>query len=102
MNKNKGAQMEAARQRKAQRGQTKAYLWSWRPGDRLRTPDGEFYMVVSADDDRTVVLQKLILDGRKQPIPGLRERALIRVVAGRDGVRLGGKWAQRASAEGAA
>jgi hypothetical protein len=87
--------MEAARQRKAQRGQTKAYLWIWRPGDRVCTPEGEFYMVVSADVDRTVVLQKLVLDSAKKPISGLRERALIHAVAGRDGVRLGGKWARR-------
>jgi hypothetical protein len=100
MNRNKGAQMEAARQRKAERqterGQTKAYLWSWRPGDRVRTPDGETYMVVSADADRTVVLQKLVLDSAKKPISGLRERALIRAVAGRDRVQLGGgTWARR-------
>ena len=74
---------------------TKAYLWSWRPGDCVRTPNGETYMVVSADDDRAVVLQKLVLDWARKPIPGLRERALIHAVAGRDGVKLGGKWARR-------
>jgi hypothetical protein len=52
-------------------------------------------MVVSADDDRAVVLQKLVLDSARKPIPGLRERALIHAVAGRDGVKLGGKWARR-------
>jgi hypothetical protein len=79
-----------------ERGQTKAYLWSWRPGDRLRTPEGEFYMVVSADDDCALVLQKLVCDRAGRPLRGVRERVLIRAIAGRDRVQLGhGRWARR-------
>jgi hypothetical protein len=103
MNKNKGAAMEAARQRKAERGQTRSYLFDWRVGTRLKDNAGALYEVVAVNqEDRVVSIQRLVLDAREQPIPGLRERALIRAVAGRDGVRLGGKWVMRVPAEGAA
>jgi hypothetical protein len=75
---------------------TRAYLFSWRVGQQVRTADGETFAVVAVNqEDRVVSMQRLVLDARKRPIPGLRERAVVRAVAGRDGVRLGGKWARR-------
>jgi hypothetical protein len=97
MNKNKGAQMEAARQRKAERCPTRSYLDSWRVGQQVSTAEGERYVVIAAHDDdrRVLTIQKLVCDRAGRPLRGVRERELIHAIAGRDGVKFGGKWARR-------
>jgi hypothetical protein len=77
---------------------TKAYIFDWRPGDHLRTPEGERYVVVAADDrhDDRVLIQKLALDRAKRPIRGLREGRPFAARAERDSVKVGrGRWARR-------
>jgi len=73
--------MAAARERRnvrlAERGQTKAYLFDWRPGEILRTDDGSLYAITKvppADQhDLVVTIQKMVADENGRPLHGLRE-----------------------------
>ena len=63
--------------RLAERGQTKAYLFDWRPGEILRTDDGSLYAITKvppADQhDLVVTIQKMVADENGRPLHGLRE-----------------------------
>jgi hypothetical protein len=91
------AAAEGRVERLAEGWPTRSYLFDWRVGERLRTPDGTLYEIVAvpaADHDR-VVIRMLVLDAMKTPLPGLRGRPFV-ARAGRDGVRVSqGKWAMR-------
>ena len=104
MNRKKGAAMAAAAERhaarQAERRPTRSSLFDYRVGDLLRGNDGSLYAITEvppADQhDLVVTVQRLVLDEKKRPLPGLCEGPPFFAVAGRDGVRLGqGRWARR-------
>ena len=76
---------------------TRSYLFSWRVGQQVGTPEGERYVVtgVPADDRHVLTIQKLVCDQAGRPLRGLRERPFT-VRAERDAVKVGRDcWARR-------
>jgi hypothetical protein len=102
-----GKAMNRNHERLVEHWPTRAYLFDWRIGQRVRTATGDLFEVVEVPavepgHNRVVVLQKLVLDEQRRPIPRLRERALIRAVAERDVVQVAQSvWARRIPQEDA-
>ena len=76
---------------------TKAWVFNWRVGQHVRTPDGGLFAVVAVnEEDHVVSIQRLVLDARKRPLRGLREGRPFTVRAERDAVKVGRDcWARR-------
>jgi hypothetical protein len=76
---------------------TKAWVFSWKAGQQVRTSDGEeIYEIVAVNQqDHVVSIQKRVLGARRRPLPGLREGRPFFARAERDAIRVGpGKWAR--------
>jgi hypothetical protein len=96
---NRFAVAAAARRRvdrQAESWQSRSWLF-YEVGTRLKDNTGALYEVVAVNqEDRVVSIRKFVLDSRRQPIPGLREQAVIRAAAERDAVKVGRScWARR-------
>jgi hypothetical protein len=95
--------MAAARERRAARGETKAWTFDYEIGQLLRGDDGEMYVITELPaverHDRVVMVQRLVLDAMKRPLPGLREGPPFIARVTRDGVRVEqGRLAKRVPA----
>jgi hypothetical protein len=100
----KGDIRRRAAERRAARGETKAWIFDYRVGDLLRDESGALYRVVELPDqpdDFRVTIRKMVTGAAGQPL-GLYDGPAFRRPAKRDAVRLDGEghWARRL-AEGA-
>jgi hypothetical protein len=95
---------ERAAERAAARGLTRAWRFDYEIGQHLRGDDGEMYVITELPAverrDRVVMVQRLVLDATKRPLPGLREGAPFVARATKDGVRVEqGRLARRMTQE---
>jgi hypothetical protein len=95
---------ERAAERRAARGETRAWRFDYEIGQILRGDDGAMYVITALPAverrDRVVMVQRLVLDAMKRPLPGLREGAAFVARATRDGVRIEqGRLAKRMPVE---
>jgi hypothetical protein len=88
----KAISQERAAERRAARGETRAWRFDFEIGEVLRGEDGAMYQITGLPAverrDRVVAIQKLVLDGAGQPVRGLREGPPFIARATRDGVRV--------------
>jgi hypothetical protein len=99
----KAISQERAAERRAARGETRAWRFDYEIGQILRGEDGEMYVITALPaverHDRVVMVQRLVLDGAGRPLPGLREGPPFIARATRDGVRVEqGRLAKRVPA----
>lgn len=100
-----GAAKRAAAERRAARGETKAWIFDYRVGDLLKDEAGALYRVVELPDrpdDFRVTIRKMVVGAAGQPL-GLYDGPAFRRPAKRDAVRLDGEghWARRVPVEAA-
>jgi hypothetical protein len=99
-----GAAKRAAAERRAARGETRAWTFNYQIGQVLRDGD-DLYEITGLPDadrrDRVVMVRRFVLDSMKRPLAGLRERPFL-ARAEKDGIRVGqGRLARRVPVEAA-
>jgi hypothetical protein len=95
---------ERAAERRAERGLTKGWLFDYQIGEVLRGEDARMYVITALPAverrDRVVMVQRLVLGGAGQPLPGLREGPPFIARATKAGIRVEqGRLAKRVPVE---
>lgn len=100
----KGDIRRRAAERRAARGETRAWRFDYEVGQVLRDGD-DLYEIIDLPaverHDRVVMVRRLVLDSMKRPVAGLRERPFL-ARAEKDGIRVDrGRLARRVPEEAA-